>query len=47
MKAKILENLEKIELALKKGFDIIIKINKDGEIKIAYQRPRNISTIET
>lgn len=46
MKEKIVENLEKIELALKKGFDIIIKINKDNEVKISYQRPRNINTLE-
>lgn len=45
MKEEILNNIDKIELALKKGFDIILKVNKDGEVKIYYQRPRNIKTL--
>lgn len=45
MREQIEVNLDKMVVALNKGFDIIIKKNKEGIIKIAYFKPRNISTI--
>lgn len=42
MKEQILEQLDNILYILEKDYDIIIKKNKDGDVKIMYYKPKNI-----
>ena len=44
--SKIRDNEKKIEDALEKGCDILIKKNKDGSPKIMFYKPRNIERFD-
>ena len=42
MKEQILAQLDNMVEVLNKEFDIIIKKNKDGNVKIMYYKPKNL-----
>lgn len=42
MKEQILEQLDNIIYILNKEYDVMLKKNKDGNVKVMYYKPRNL-----
>jgi hypothetical protein len=42
MEKQIINSLPEIKAILEKDFDVLIKKNKDGTLKIMYYKPKNL-----
>jgi hypothetical protein len=42
MEQQIIDSLPEIKAILDKDFDVLIKKNKDGTLKIMYYKPKNL-----